>query len=331
MMRGERPVMRTEVMEFYQLTRSLRGAGYHETAHHRQLLRDVKQAVYEGSLVALTGVVGAGKTTMLRRLQETLAKENRVILSRSIAVEKARVTIGTLITALYCDLTTEKEPKIPKVTELRDREVLAMALKRKKPVVLIVEEAHELHHFTLAGLKRLTETFHDGGAKLCVLLVGWPKLRNDLRNPSLEEIGSRTAVLALEGVTGSQREYIEWLIGTCAAEKVTVDDVIDPAALDLLASRLRTPLQIEDHLTLALETGYQASEKPVSEAIIESVLSKQIDDLEPTMARHGYTAKILSELLGAKQAEIKAMFRQTLEPDRARELKEQMLAAGLPV
>ena len=41
--------MRTEVMEYYQLTRALRGAGYYETAHHRQLLRDVKQAVYDGS------------------------------------------------------------------------------------------------------------------------------------------------------------------------------------------------------------------------------------------------------------------------------------------
>lgn len=59
--------------------------------------------------MALTGVVGAGKTTTLRRLHETLTKENRVILSRSIAVEKARVTIGTLITALYCDLTTESD------------------------------------------------------------------------------------------------------------------------------------------------------------------------------------------------------------------------------
>jgi hypothetical protein len=29
--------------------------------------------------------------------------------------------------------------------------------------------------------------------------------------------------------------------------------------------------------------------------------------------------------------EIKALFKQTLEVDRARELKEQMLAAGLPV
>lgn len=75
--------------------------------------------------------------------------------------------------------------------------------------------------------------------------------------------------------------------------------VIDPAALDLLASRLRTSPQIEDHLTFVLETGYQASEKPVSEAIIDSILSKQIDDLEPTMARHGYTVQILSELPGA--------------------------------
>ena len=110
-----------------------------------------------------------------------------------------------------------------------------------------------------------------------------------------------------------------------------MDGILDPAAVDLLATRLRTPLQIEQHLTLALETGYQASEKPVGEAIVDSVLSKQIDDLEPTLMRHGYTAKVLSEMLGTKPAEVRALLRQTLEPDRARELKEQLLAAGLPV
>jgi hypothetical protein len=48
----------------------------------------------------------------------------------------------------------------------------------------------------------------------------------------------------------------------------------EPAAVDLLASRLCTPLQIEQqHLTLALDTGYQASEKPTGEAIVDSVLS----------------------------------------------------------
>jgi hypothetical protein len=31
----------------------------------------------------------------------------------------------------------------------------------------------------------------------------------------------------LEGVTGSQREYIEWTLTTCAAAGVRVDDVLD--------------------------------------------------------------------------------------------------------
>ena len=82
---------------------------------------------------------------------------------------------------------------------------------------------------------------------------------------------------------------------------------------------------------IAIRYSYQASERPVGEAIVDSVLSKQIDDLEPTLMRHGYTVKVLCELLGTKPAEMRALFRQTLEPDRARELKEQLLAAGLPV
>jgi type II secretory pathway predicted ATPase ExeA len=275
--------------------------------------------------------VGSGKTVTLRRLQDLLARENRVLVSKSVAVEKNRATLGTLITALFCDLSTDKEPRIAKQGELRERELRHLVRQRKKPIVLIVAEAHDLHHHTLTGLKRIIEMVADGDGKLSVLLAGHPKLRNDLRNPTMEEIGYRTAVFSLEGVTGSQREYIRWLLGSCAAETTTVDDVLDPAALDLLASRLRTPLQIEQHLTLALETGYQASEKPISEAIIDSVLSKRIDDLEPTLMRHGYSAKVLTELLETRPGEIKALFRQTLEPDRARELTEQMLAAGLPV
>ena len=323
--------MRAEVMEFYGLTRSPRAVGYYETAHHRQLLQDIKQAVYDGDLVALCGVVGCGKTVTLRRLQELLARENRVIVSKSVAVEKSRATLGTLITALFCDLSPDKEPKIPKQGEMRERELRNLVRRRKKPIVLIVDEAHDLHHHTLTGLKRLIEMVADGGGKLCVLLAGHPKLRNDLRNPTMEEIGYRTVVFSLEGVTGSQREYLRWLLGSCAGEGMKVDDILDPTAVDLLAARLRTPLQIEQHLTLALETGYQASEKPITEAIADSVLSKQIDDLEPTLTRHGYSARVLTEMLGTKPGEIKALFKQTLEPDRARELKEQMLAAGLPV
>ena len=105
-------IMRAEVMEFYGLTRSPRSADYYETAHHRKLLKDIRQAVYDSDLIALCGVVGSGKTVTLRRLQDMLAEDGRVLVSKSVAVEKDRATLGTLITALFCDLTLEKEPKI---------------------------------------------------------------------------------------------------------------------------------------------------------------------------------------------------------------------------
>ncbi|MCU4161463.1 hypothetical protein AiwAL_15345 [Acidiphilium sp. AL] len=95
-------------MEFYGLSRSPRAVGYYETAHHRQLLQDIKQAAYDSDLVALCGVVGAGKTVTLRRLQDMLARENRVIVSKAVSIEKSRITLNTLVTALFCDLSPDK-------------------------------------------------------------------------------------------------------------------------------------------------------------------------------------------------------------------------------
>ncbi|NHZ84113.1 phosphoribulokinase [Massilia sp. CCM 8695] len=57
----------------------------------------------------------------------------------------------------------------------------------------------------------------------------------------------------------------------------------------------------------------------------------QLDDLEPTLARHGYRLKDMTELFDAKAAEIRAMFSNQLEPKRTAEIRERMLAAGLPI
>lgn len=39
--------------------------------------------------------------------------------------------------------------------------------------------------------------------------------------------------------------------------------------------------------TLSLEAGHQTGKTPVSADLVESVLSPQLDDLEPTLTRHG--------------------------------------------
>lgn len=48
-----------------------------------------------------------------------------------------------------------------------------------------------------------------------------------------------------------------------------------------------------------------------------SVVSRQIDDLEPTLMRHGYRIKDLAEQFDAKPVEIKALFRNALDVGRA--------------
>lgn len=65
--------------------------------------------------------------------------------------------------------------------------------------------------------------------------------------------------------------------------------------------------------------------------VVESVPSRQIYDLEPTLTRYGYRTKDLVELFDTKAAESKDLFNNTLEPERATELREKMLRSGLPI
>lgn len=323
--------MRVEVMQHYGLTIPLNQAGYYETAHHKQLMKDIRSSILEGCLIAVCGVVGSGKTMMMRRLQQTLESEKRIIVSQSLAIERHNIKLATLIAALFYDLSSEKQIKIPTQNEKRERNLQELVKKNKRPVALFVDEAHDLNAHTLTGIKRLMELVESGNGRLSVILAGHPKLRNDLHRPTMEEIGYRTEIFSLDGIVGSQREYINWLLNTCTEEKNKTANILTDEAVDLLASKLRTPLQIQLHLTLAFEAGYLTGEKPVSANLIESILSRQIDDLEPTLTRHGYRIKDLAEQFDTKPAEIKALFNNSLDPIRATELKEKMLVAGLPL
>ncbi len=323
--------MRIDVMEHYGLVKPLSQAGYYETKHHQQMLKDIKGSILEGRLVAVCGVIGSGKTVTLRRLQQQLREENRILVSKSLAVEKHHVRLTTLVNALFYDLSSDKHFQIPQQGEKRERDLRELVKKSKRTVALFIDEAHDLSSQTLTGLKRLMEVVEDGEGRLSVILAGHPKLRNDLRRPTMEEIGYRTDVFTLDGITGSQREYIYWLLKACTDGQVEPEAILSIEAIDLLASKLRTPLQVQQHLALALEAGYLTGEQPISASLVESVLSKQLNDLEPTLTRHGYRMKDLVAQFDVKPAEVRALFSGQLEPNRATEIQNRLLAAGLPL
>lgn len=267
----------------------------------------------------------------MRHLQADLAREGKVLVAKSLAVEQERTTVATLMEALFYDLLPEGEVRLPKI-EKRERELGALIRRRRKPVALFIDEAHNLHPRTLTGLKRLMEVVAEGGGKLSVVLAGHPKLRNDLRRPTVEEIGYRTSQFAFEGTAGHQREHVAWLLQTCAAEGLRPGDLVAEPAVELMAARLRTPLQIERHLTLPFEEGFRVGgERPLSAEVVETVLSHALDELEPRLTRHGSSVRTLAEQFNAKPAEIRRLLRSELDAARTRELAEEMRAAGLPL
>ena len=53
--------MLSDVMEHFGLRKSLHQVDFFETEHHRQLLKDLKAAIHEGGIVAVTGSSAVAK------------------------------------------------------------------------------------------------------------------------------------------------------------------------------------------------------------------------------------------------------------------------------
>jgi len=322
-------MLNAEIMARYELAKDWRAAGFFETENHRQISHAVRAGLGTGRLIAITGPVGIGKTVFLHRLQDEIAREKKVTVAESLSVDKTRTTVPTLISALFYDLSSEKEPKIPTQGEKRERELQKLVARSGKPVALFVDEAHDLHGKTLIGLKRLMEVIARGGGNLSVVLVGHPKLRNDLRRPTMEEIGHRTDILPFEGLGEDARKYLDWLLEQCSDDAAVASEAIEPEALDLMAERLNTPLQFAEYLNRAFDAGFRTGQKPITPDIVSATLAPDFDDLEPRLTRQGYSVKVLADQFQAKPAEIRRFLSGQLDTVRTRELADRMRLAGL--
>jgi type II secretory pathway predicted ATPase ExeA len=318
----------SEAMAFYGLHRDFEHAGYFPTTHNEKIFDALKVAVQQGQLVVLSGIVGCGKSKLLRRIKDDLRRENQILVSKSMALAKDRITIETLVVAMFYDLSTEREVYIPGQAEKRERKLLELISKRKKPLVLLIDEAHDLKRKTLIELKRLTELVEEAGETLSLVLAGHPKLKNELSRGTMEEVGSRCTFFALEGVKGLQRPFISWLLEQCG--ELPESELLTEEAAELMASRLLTPLQIIQYLGLGFEEAYRIGQKPVTAEMIEGVLAQDINGLESTLTRNGYGLRVVAELVNVSPAEIRSFLQGRLSASRAQELRDEMLAAGIP-
>lgn len=188
----------SEIRNYYGLIReisSISQIAYFETTQLQQVVTELKLSIKDSKLIVLAGMVGTSKTTMLQKIQDLLEQDKAILIANALALDVSQVTPATLVQTLFSDLSIDKDEPMPKAVGQRERALRDLIRKRKKPVALFIDDAHQLPSKTLIALKRLMEIVRSGKGTLSVVLAGHPKLKNDLLRPSMEEIGARTTFL----------------------------------------------------------------------------------------------------------------------------------------
>ena len=189
---------------------------HHATADARRISLAITGALASGSMAAIVGERGAGKTHAVWRV---LAAIGDCTVIEPLRLDRENLHIGDIQRAIVTALSGES----PRHSgEARAGQVRRLLQAAGRPL-LVIDEAHCLHHQTLRALKRLRELGARGrrGKALPVILIGQsdPVAR-------VAEVSLRTDVVPLAGL--SQDEAMQALQG--ALGKVT-----DAAAIRVMA------------------------------------------------------------------------------------------------
>ncbi len=147
--------------------------------------------------LAITGEIGAGKTTLCRALLNQLD-----INTKSAFIFNSTLPELQLIQAIVEDfgISVEKKNKVSMLKQLNN--FLIEELSKEHNVVLIIDEAQNMKPRMLEEIRMLSNLETDTAKLFQIILVGQPELREKLNSPQLKQlkqrIGVRFHITALE-------------------------------------------------------------------------------------------------------------------------------------
>jgi general secretion pathway protein A len=140
-----------------------------------------------GGFIQLTGEVGTGKTTLVRRLLRVLPKDTEIalILNPQLSTKQFLQGICHELRVPYVQRDTGKAL----IDRLNQRLLAAHAANRR--VVLIVDEAQTMSPELLEQVRLLTNLETDRQKLLQIILIGQPELREMLAQRNMRQIAQR--------------------------------------------------------------------------------------------------------------------------------------------
>ena len=237
------------------------------TPSHTEVMANLHYGVESGKgLIAVTGEVGTGKTTILRWMMQRLDRTVLVayIFNPRLSVPEFYQHVATLLDVQKWETKSELLLELGRALESRHSRGLR--------TVLIVDEAQGLSPHVLEEIRLLSNFESDTAKQLQIVLTGQPELRDVLNNPDLRQLKQRIAlrctIKPLPNVEETDR-YITSRLLVGGAERT---DIFSPEAVDyIFRCSDGIPRNINNLCDNALLAGYAAGDTTIGRSIIEEV------------------------------------------------------------
>ena len=223
----------------------------HEDMYVSPDIRYIREAMFQtskhGGLLAVVAESGAGKTTLMRDLEDRIVRENQPILLIKpyvLAMEdndqKGKTLKATHIAeALMAAVAPLEKPKSsPEARFAQLHKALRESHTAGYRHCLVIDEAHSLPIPTIKHLKRFFELELGFKKLLSIILIGQPELKTKLseRNQDVREVVQRCEMVELAPLDGGRLdEYLKFKFDRLGKP---IGEVIDPSGIDALRAKL---------------------------------------------------------------------------------------------
>jgi type II secretory pathway predicted ATPase ExeA len=217
--------------------------------------------------IAVTGEVGTGKTTLLRKLMLSLDKTIQTVF-----VFNTDVTFNELLRVISRDLglPTSGRDRLDLVEELND--YLIKQLEHGRTVCLLIDEVQNLSDETLEGLRLLSNLETERQKLLQIVLMGQPEFQVKLDQPHLRQLKQRIAIRAELARLRDEEvgSYINFRLRVAGCDN---PNLFDTDAIERIAFCSKgIPRLVNVICDNALVIAFAASQKNISADVIGEVV-----------------------------------------------------------
>jgi general secretion pathway protein A len=240
---------------------------FYENAAYREAHATLVYGVREcKGFIVLTGEIGTGKTTLLRRLMDELQGTVRFVFFYNTTV-----TFDEMV-ELVCaelELPVAALSRVQRVQRLND--CLLEEARRGGRVVLLIDEAQHLAPEVLENLRLISNLETSSDKLLQIVLAGQPELEARLAEPALRPVVQRIALrYHLTPLAATEIEpFIAYRLRQCGRPR---QDLFTAGAIARIAAHSRgIPRVINILCDAALLVAYATDARRVSRRTIDEV------------------------------------------------------------